>query len=60
MKITLKDVDNTLELSDDQFDVPGWISFHIQEGQEIELHIKDILPALIAFDVKYSSKEKEV
>lgn len=56
MEIKLKaenDVGKTeIILSDDEFSVNGFIS--IQIGNEIaEIHINDILPAIVSFDTKF-------
>ena len=59
MKIELKDDDSTLILDDSEFDVPGWIMLTIKNEDTgidgmVELHIKDLMPAMIAFHAKYT------
>ena len=57
MKITLKEFDpngrKEIYLDDDGFDVPGWITLSIDGGDEIELHITELKPAVMSFFNKY-------
>lgn len=47
-----------LEISDDEFDANGFLTLTIQD-KSIELHIKDLLSALVGFDAKYSRSKEE-
>lgn len=48
-QIVIKDKDQKI---DDDFDVNGWISLRVEE-KEIDIHISDLYPAVVAFMEKY-------
>jgi hypothetical protein len=50
-----------LSISDDNFDLPGWVTVKIDTGKdslETDILIEDLMPALIGFDAKYSRLEQ--
>jgi hypothetical protein len=58
MKIQLKDGEKILELNDESFDADGWLELSIG-SENINLHITTLMPAIIAFDAKYSRSKEE-
>lgn len=62
MKIILKNSDEELIISDDNFDGAGWVEIIVEDEtgdrKSIEIHITDIMPALIAFNTKYEDQRK--
>jgi hypothetical protein len=52
MKISIKDQEQKLILTDDEFDVYGWVHL-VVEDKEIDIHINDLYPAVLAFMEKY-------
>ena len=63
MKVTLKDEEqNLLTITDDLLDIPGWIRLRIErrgELEEIDIHIKELYPAVVAFLEKYHLNKED-
>lgn len=53
----------TLRISDDGFDVLGWVELAIVDNGEvtatIDLHLNELFPALIGFHAKYTKDDDE-
>lgn len=45
-------------LTDEPFDVPGWIRIEL-DGEEVDVHIDQLMPAIIAFDAKISRGKED-
>lgn len=59
MKITLKaDEQREIVISDESFDVPGFVNISFRNEDSIDISLRELMPALIAFDAK-NSREKE-
>lgn len=57
MKTTLEAENNKgriqIEIDDDGFDVGGWLTIRVGDIAA-EIHINDLLPAIIGFDAKFN------
>lgn len=62
MKITLKDEEQEIVLTDEQNNIPGWVTFVIEdEGKykDIDIHIEELYPAIVAFLEKYNLNKED-
>lgn len=60
MRIELRTetTEKLLVISDDDFDEPGYVQIEF-DGEYVEIAIKDLMPAIIAFDAKESRSKED-